>query len=117
MGCGNSAFQVAEAEVSGETDNQEWRRRREDYVRSKRDAEMDGGRSPPPKLREENLFTDGDSRPSLKPVYKTKEEKNNWGWGKDEKEEQEETLSSLFDEVNAGTFDAEKKRKRFEPKL
>jgi hypothetical protein len=77
---------------------------------------MDGGRSPPPKLREENLFTDGDSRPSLKPVYKTKEEKNNWGWGNGEKEEQEETLSSLFDEVNAGTFDAEKKRKRFEPK-
>jgi hypothetical protein len=116
MGWGNSALQVTEAAISGETGNQEWTIRRERYVRSTRESEMKGGRSPPPKLREENLFTDGDSRPSLKPVYKTKEEKNNWGWGPDEKEEQEETLSSLFDEVNAGTFDAEKKRKRFEPK-
>ena len=48
MGWGNSALQVAEAEISGETDNQEWRRRREGYVRSTRDAEMEGGRSPPP---------------------------------------------------------------------
>ena len=114
MGWGNSALQVAEAEISGETGNQEWRQRREDYVRSARNAEMEGGRSPPPKLKEENLFTDGDSRQPFKPVYKTKEEKNNWGWSMDEKEEPEETLSSLFDEVNAGTFDAGKKRKRFE---
>jgi hypothetical protein len=116
MGWRNSALQVAEAEISGETGNQEWRRRREDYVRSTRNAEMEGGRSPPPKIREENLFTDGDSRTSSKPVYQTKEEKNNWGWGNDEKEEPEETLSSLFDEVNVGTFVAEKKRKRFENK-
>jgi hypothetical protein len=116
IGWGNSALQNAEKEISMETSNQEWKRRSEDDVRSKRNAEMEGGRSPPPKIREENLFTDGDSRPSFKPVYKTKEEKNNWGWNNDEKEEPEETLSSLFDEVNAGTFVAEKKRKRFENK-
>jgi hypothetical protein len=77
---------------------------------------MEGGRSPPPKIKEKNLFTEGDWRPSSRPIYKTKEEKSNWGWGNDEKEESEETLSSLFEEVNAGTFDAKKKRKRFENK-
>jgi hypothetical protein len=116
IGWGNSALQNAEKEISMENGNEAWRRRSEDYVRSKRNAEMEGGRSSPPKIREENLFTDGDTRPSSKPVYQTKEEKSNWGWGNDEKEEKEETLSSLFDEVNAGTFDAEKKRKRFENK-
>jgi hypothetical protein len=96
IGWGNSALQNAEKEISMETGNQEWRRRSEGYLRSRRNAEMEGGRSPPPKIREENMFTDGDSRPSSKPVYQTNAEKNNWGWGNDEKEEPEETLSSLF---------------------
>ena len=109
MGWGNSALQNAEKEISFETGNQEWRKKSEDYLRSKRNEEMEGGKSPPPKLREDNLFTDGDSRPSSKTTYQTKEEKNNWGFGNDEKEEPEETLSSLFDEVNAGTFVAKKK--------
>jgi hypothetical protein len=116
MDWGISALQNAEREIRFESGNQEWKKRSEDYVRAKRNEEMEGGRSPPPKIREDNLFTDGDSRPSSKPSYQTKEEKNNWGWGNDEKDEPEETLSSLFDEVNAGKFVAKKKRKRFKNK-
>ena len=67
---------------------------------------MEGGKSPPPKLKEDNLQkgTQGSV-----PDHPTKWKKLE-GWGDMEKDEQEETLSSLFDEVNAGKFVAEKKK-------
>jgi hypothetical protein len=58
---------------------EEWAERARKAKRARRNEDMRGGNSPPPKLNEENLFSEGDSRPSNRPTYKTKEEANNWG--------------------------------------
>ncbi len=69
---------------------------------------MRGGNSPPPKFKEENLFSEGDSRPSNRPTYKTKEEADNWGWG-----EPEDKISDLFAQINNRSFDPERRRRRY----
>jgi hypothetical protein len=68
---------------------------------------MRGGNSPPPKFKEENLFSEADSRPSKKPAYKTKEEADNCGWG-----DKEEKISDIFEQINNGSFDPENRRRQ-----
>jgi hypothetical protein len=80
-------------------------------MRLRRDKEMQGGRSPPPKLKEENIFSEGDSRRSTRPAYQVKESKDIWGWGDDTQDEKEESMSSIFGKISDGTFDPTKKRK------
>ncbi len=75
---------------------------------------MKGGNSPPPKLGEDNIFSEGDSRTQCRPIYKTKEEANNWGWGETNSVAEETTLSDIFEEISEGGFDPNIKRKRFE---
>ncbi len=83
-------------------------------MRQRRNKEMEGGRSPPPKLREENIFSEGDSRASSRPAYQVKESKNNWGRDDESNDDKEESLSSMFGEISQGVFDPTKKRKRFQ---
>ncbi len=62
--------------------------------------EMEGGRSPPPKLAEENLFSEGDSRPRSRPTYEVKESRNKWGWDDNVENTKEETISDIFEEIS-----------------
>jgi hypothetical protein len=73
----NSALQAVEAEIQAESANHDLGKRAEMSSRTRRNEEMEGGRSLPPKLKEENLFSEEDSRRPDKPIYQTKEEKNN----------------------------------------
>ena len=82
--------------------------------RTSRSEEMEGGRSPPPKLAEENLFSEGDSRLRPRPTYAVKESRNNWGWDDNLENTKEETISDIFEEISQGHFNANKKRRRFE---
>ncbi len=68
---------------------------------------MRDGSSPPPKFKEENLFSDGDSRPITRRTYRTKEEADNWGWG-----EKEEKISDMFEQINNGSFYPERRQRR-----
>ncbi len=89
-----------------------WKEAGRRSLRQRRNQEMEGGKSPPPKLQEENIFSEGDSRVSSRQAYQFKESKDNWGWGDEAHDEKEETLSSIFGEISEGTFDPTKKRKR-----
>ena len=80
-------------------------------LRQRRDQEMEGGRSPPPKLKEENIFSEGDSRRSSRPAYQVQESKDNWGWGDDTQDIKKESMSSIFGKISEGTFDPNNKRK------
>ncbi len=80
-------------------------------LRQRRNQEMEGGRSPPPKLREENLFSEGDSRVRSRPAYELDESKNNWGWGDVSDDNSEKTMSSIFGEISEGVFDPTKMKK------
>jgi hypothetical protein len=74
--------------------------------RTRRIEEMEGGKSPPPKRAEENLFSEGDSRPRPRPTYTVKESRNNWGWDEDGEDTKEETISDIFEEISQGHFNA-----------
>jgi hypothetical protein len=86
-------------------------------LRQRRSKEMEGGRSPPPKLKEENIFSEGDSRASSRPAYQVEESKNNWGWGDESDEDKEKTLSSIFGEISQGVFDPTKNKKSVPVKI
>ncbi len=86
---------------------EEWAVRDRRAKRARRNEEMRGGNSPPPKFKEDNLFSDGDSRPIKRQIYKTKEEADNWGWG-----EPEEKISDLFAQINNCSFDPEARQRR-----
>ncbi len=95
-----------------------WSNRVRVSERIKRNESIERGGSPPPKLKEENLFSEGDSRPRKKrPVYMSKEETDNWGWGNEDADNKEETLSDMVEGMNERSFDVEKKRKRFKNKV
>ena len=90
-------------------DAEEWTEKQRRSQRMRRDEEMRGGNSPPPKLKEENLFSEGDSRPITRHVYRTKEEEDNWGWGKNE-----EKISDMFEQINNGSFNPRGSREEAE---
>jgi hypothetical protein len=72
----------------------EWR---ESGIRSKRkarDQEISTGGSPPPKLREDNLFSEGSSRKSNKPYYKEKEEITDEDWYSGNKQKERDSPPS-----------------------
>ena len=52
----------------------EWREKGRAQDRRTRDEFISSGGSPPPKLEEENLFSEGSSRKRMKPVYRPKED-------------------------------------------
>ncbi len=85
----------------------EWTERERRVKRMRRTAEIQGGYSPPPKLKEENLFSERDFRPSKRATYKTKEEAYNWGWG-----EPEDKISDVFEKINNGSFNPEARQRR-----
>ena len=53
---------------------EEWREKGRAQDRKTRDEFISSGGSPPPKLEEENLFSEGSSRKRMKPVYRPKED-------------------------------------------
>ena len=58
----------------------EWRDSGMKSKRKARDQEISRGGSPPPKLEEDNFFTEGSSRKSNKPCYREKEEITDDDW-------------------------------------
>ncbi len=106
---GSSSVSVVDHESADE-----WAEIRRRAHRRSRDNEIERGKSPPPKLQEENLFSEGDSRPSRRSTYQTEEMKNNWGWGEDDVFKKSETLSDMFDGLNRGVYKPMLKRKRIQ---
>ena len=52
----------------------EWREKGRIQDRKARDKVITSGGSPPPKLDEDNLFTEGSSRKRFRPVYRPRED-------------------------------------------
>jgi hypothetical protein len=58
------------------------------------------------------LFSEGDNRSKSRPVYEAKEEANNWGWGEQSSTTENDTVSELFAQINNGTFDPTKRKRK-----
>ena len=72
----------------------EWRERGRTLKRRARDQEISRGGSPPPKLEDDNLFTEGSSRKSIKPFYREKEDITDVVWESRQKKEERNTPPS-----------------------
>jgi hypothetical protein len=83
----------------------EWRNKAIAQDRRSRDKEIAGGGSPPPKLDEENIFSEGNSRKRSKPVYRQPYDVT------DKVEDHEWNTTEKF---SNGRFDEKMKRKRIE---
>jgi hypothetical protein len=72
-----------------EATDPEWANERRNKGRAQdrrsRDSEIARGGSPPPKLEEENLFSEGNSRKTSKPVYRKQNDITDKVWDSNEK--------------------------------
>jgi hypothetical protein len=98
----NLISNIREEEIANE-----WRDKGRSLNRRSRDEEISRGNSPPPKFEEDNLFTEGNSRRRVKPIYRPKE---------DITDKQESREWNSVDEFTNGRLDSSMRRKRSEGK-